>query len=135
VRYAAQPGLYNPHADDPVLTGVRCASCGHTAFPPHALGCESCGAPEDSLLLVPLSARGVVYSYAHVQHQPNNGARYTVLEIALADGPLIRAIAADGNAASIGRPVRAIWRVTSVDDEGIETVEPVFTGNSAEESA
>jgi uncharacterized OB-fold protein len=134
VRNAAQPGLYDAQADDPVLTGVRCASCGHTAFPPHALGCQSCGATEDSLALVPLSARGFVHSYAQVQHQPTGGARYTVLEIALADGPLIRAIAADDIAPPIGSPVRAIWRITSVDDEGIETVEPVFTGSSAEKS-
>jgi uncharacterized OB-fold protein len=134
VRNAAQPGLYDPQADDPVLTGVRCTSCGHTAFPANALGCESCGATDDSLPLVPLSARGVVHSYAQVQHQPTGAARYTVLEIVLADGPLIRAIAADDQSPSIGRPVRAIWRITSVDDEGIETVEPVFTGSLAEQS-
>jgi uncharacterized OB-fold protein len=135
VRNAAQPGLYDPQVDDPVLTGVRCASCGHTAFPPYALGCESCGATENSLALVPLSTRGVVHSYAHVQHQPIHGARYTVLEISLADGPLIRAIAANEDSPSIGQPVRAIWRITSVDDDGIETVEPVFTGDSPEEPA
>jgi uncharacterized OB-fold protein len=134
VRTAAQSGLYDLQADRPVLTGVRCASCGHIAFPPHALGCESCGATEDSLTLVPLSARGVVHSYAQVQHQATDGARYTVLEIVLADGPLIRAIAADDESPSIGQPVRAIWRIASVDDEGIETVEPVFTASLAEQS-
>jgi hypothetical protein len=134
MRTAAQPTLYSAAGDTPVLSGVRCLSCGYVAFPPYTLGCERCGAAGDQLESVPLPAEGTTFSFATVHRQPRgDGAPYTILEILLDSGPLIRGLSASDNVA-IGQRVRAAWRRREVDEAGNDIVEPVFViaGGDAE---
>lgn len=125
MRVAAQPGLYDPSADVPTLAGSRCSSCGGTFFPPIAIGCEICGATEDSLSAIELAATGVVHSFATVHlHAGEMAAPFTIGEIQLAAGPLIRATL-EGSA-TIGARVAAVWSITKVDGNGDDVVEPTF---------
>jgi hypothetical protein len=97
-------------------------------FPPLAIGCEACGAPEQQLRPIPVAAHGTIHSLAEVHlHQGKSPVPFTITEIQLDDGPLIRALLArDEHQARIGDTVSAVWAVTEGQD-GDELVEPVFT--------
>lgn len=128
MRVPAHPGLYGVERDVPTLNGTRCSACGRVYFPPLAIGCEVCGATEEHLEPTTLVARGVLHSLApvhlHFGHPPTP---FTVVEVQLGDGPLIRATAApDAGDLEIGDDVAAVWVVTKVDGQGDETVEPMF---------
>jgi uncharacterized protein len=79
--------------DHPALIGGRCR-CGHLFFPMQRLGCEKCGAPGAELAETMLSGSGRLraHSQVHLHARPYPKAPFTVLEIALDDGPLIRAL-------------------------------------------
>jgi uncharacterized OB-fold protein len=128
MRTAAHPGLYAPAAQIPLLAGSRCDACGRTAFPPITIGCDVCGAEETSLQAVELEAVGRLYSFATVHlHRGELETPFTIGEIQLEAGPLIRApMAPDQPDLIIGQQVHAVWHVTSVGDDGVEVVEPVF---------
>ncbi|MCD0453049.1 zinc ribbon domain-containing protein [Actinocorallia sp. API 0066] len=127
MRIAAHPGLYDPAAPTPVLSGTRCARCRHVYFPPLGIGCEVCGADEEHLTPVPIDAVGAVHSRARVhRHLGAPLAPFTIAEIRLDAGPLIRGTLA-GDGPRIGDRVHAVWAVTDTRDDGAETVEPVFT--------
>lgn len=128
MRTAVHPGLYDVAADHPTLSGTRCAECGRVYFPPLAIGCEACGAPEQQLRPIPVAAHGTIHSLAEVHlHQGKSPVPFTITEIQLDDGPLIRALLArDEHQARIGDTVSAVWAVTEGQD-GDELVEPVFT--------
>lgn len=109
-RPLAQPGLYAMKADGrPVLLGQVCAACGHVSFPRQDFGCEKCGAYGRALREKELEARGILRSYAEVHAHFGKGieAPFTIGEIALADGPLVRATMAlrEGETPVIGQPV------------------------------
>lgn len=130
MRIAAHPGLYQPDVDPPRLRGSRCAACGRAFVPPLALGCEVCGAPEASLEPIELAAGGTLYSVAtvHLHAGKDIDAPFTMAEIVLDDGPLIRATMADlTEPDAIGARVTARFIVTRVDDAGDEIVEPRFS--------
>jgi uncharacterized protein len=129
VRTAAHPRLYDPLMHDPVLNGVECAQCGHVYFPPVGVGCEICGAPADQLQPKALTAAGVVHAVAEVHLSPaKTPTPFTVAEIVLDNGPLIRAMVhpdvTDG--LKIGDRVSARWSVIGHEDEGGDVVEPAF---------
>jgi uncharacterized OB-fold protein len=128
MRIAAHPSLYDPTDQTPSLAGSRCAACGRIAFPPITIGCDVCGAEESSLKMVDLEAFGQLYSFATVHHQRDDlETPFTIGEIQLKNGPLIRATIASGQPdLKIGQRMRAVWHVTDVDDRGQEVVEPVF---------
>lgn len=130
MRVPAHPGLYDVDADVPSLTGTRCSACGRVYFPPLPIGCEACGAAENRLGQVALEARGVIYSLATVHfHQGAPEAPFTIAEIQLDGGPLIRGtLSADAGELEIGQAVSAVWAVTKTDDSGAEIVEPAFAG-------
>jgi uncharacterized OB-fold protein len=130
MRIAAHPGLYRPDSMTPLLSGSSCARCGQVSFPPMPIGCEACGATEDQLERAILEPSGVVHSIATVHlHHGEPPAPFAIAEIQLDGGPLIRATLSDeGQDLAIGDQVTAVWAVTSVNDEGDETVEPRFTG-------
>ncbi|MFI6025929.1 Zn-ribbon domain-containing OB-fold protein [Amycolatopsis magusensis] len=115
MRAAAHPGLYDPEAEHPTLTGTRCARCERVYFPPLAIGCEACGALEEQLRPCPVAARGRIHAFARVHRE----TPFTIAEIQLDDGPLIRALL-DVPDPRIGDLVHAVW---SADDG---EVEPVF---------
>jgi len=126
MRSPAHPGLYDPNANTPMLAGTRCGACGATFFPPLKIGCAVCGSPD--LQDTALAARGVLHSSAIVYRYRGDDieAPFTVGEIVLDEGPVIRATMASNDAAAIGDPVEARWFVTKVSDAGDETVEPRF---------
>jgi uncharacterized OB-fold protein len=130
MRVPAHPGLYEVEAEVPSLIGTRCSACGRVYFPPLPVGCEVCGASEDRLDTAALEARGVIYSLARVYvHQGAPEAPFTIAEIQLDGGPLIRGtLSADAGELEIGQPVSAVWAVTRTDASGDEIVEPAFVG-------
>lgn len=126
MRKPAHPGLYDVAAAAPALSGTRCDACGATFFPPLAIGCEVCGSAD--LRDVTLAGRGRLHSSATV-HRHRGGdieAPFTIGEILLEDGPLIRATMVSNDAVQIGDAVEAQWAVTKIDDDGNETIEPRF---------
>lgn len=85
------------HPDRPALQGGRC-TCGTVFFPMQTYGCEVCGAHGDALKEQALSGVGTLVSSATVyidMGQPRlavPAVPFIVGEIALEDGPVIRAI-------------------------------------------
>lgn len=75
-----------------VLRGMRCAACGHVAFPEQAYGCERCGATGAALEPLALPARGVLTSHAVVHLHPAGGITppFVIGEVRLASGPSVR---------------------------------------------
>jgi uncharacterized OB-fold protein len=102
-------------------------------FPPLEIGCESCGAPAEHLLPVPVAAGGTVHSLAQVHlHRGQPPAPFTIAEIQLDDGPLIRAaLGPDSDGVAIGDRVSATWVVTATQDDAAEVVEPAFVPTTA----
>lgn len=129
MRVAAHPRLYDPLHDVPVLNGTRCARCGRAYFPPIGVGCEICGAPAEDLLPTKVAGTGTIHAVAQVHlHHGAAETPFTVAEIALDAGPLIRAMVhPESPPLSIGIPVTARWITVGVDDAGAAIVEPAFT--------
>lgn len=77
----------------PALRGIRCR-CGHRAFPPQHLGCEVCGAHGEALADVLLDGRGRLLTSATVHRHaaPHPPAPFTIVEVALDDGPVVRGL-------------------------------------------
>jgi uncharacterized protein len=93
----------------PALLGGVCRACGHVFFPLQAYGCEKCGSTE----LAPraLSGAGRLLASARVHLHAGKGreAPFTVVSVALDDGPVVRTLLAEG-----GPPPRAGARVAAV---------------------
>ena len=124
------PGLYDPALEHPELHGTACAKCGSVFFPPITLGCEKCGALPDQLQAVSIAATGSLHSIAtvHMHAGKDIEAPFTIAEIQLDNGPLIRAVmSGPATAADIGSRVRAEWASTGAAGEPEEKVEPRFT--------
>lgn len=79
--------------DRPALIGGRC-TCGHIFFPMQTYGCEKCGRHGEHLQTIPLSGRGRLHTFAqvHLHARPEPRTPFTVVSIALDDGPIIRAL-------------------------------------------
>lgn len=126
-QVAAHPGLYEPEQAPPSLNGSRCLACGATFFPPLGIGCERCGSQD--LSPVTLAAAGTVHATATVHRHAGKDieAPFTVAEIVLDDGPLIRGLLTEIiDADVIGRRVAGEWVTTGRDDDGNAVVEPRF---------
>lgn len=129
MRVAAKPGLYRAETDPPILNGTRCTACATVFFPPLGIGCEVCGAPADNLTEAGIEATGVLDSVAtvHVYAGDDMQVPFTVGEIRLADGPLIRGLFdSEIDLQEIGASVHARWKIVGVDENGNELVEPRF---------
>lgn len=104
----------------PVLRCTHCSRCGRTMFPAQAYGCTSCGAFRDALEISELPAEGTLLAFAVVHRHDRHPVPFTLGEIEIgADGPIVRALLADGHEPAIGDRVRA--RV--VEDEGQQRLE------------
>lgn len=126
---AAQPGLYDPGDAQPRLAATTCGACGTVSFPAMTVGCEVCGAPEEQLTGTPIAAAGTLHSVAtvHLHRGKDIEASFTMAEVKLDDGPLIRATLLElVEVDAIGRRVEAQWVQTHTDDEGVTIVEPRF---------
>lgn len=127
MRTAIHPRLYDPAPDDPVLNGGQCAHCGRVYFPPIGLGCENCGAPAESLTSVALATDGVVFAIAEVNVNAQGTSPFSVVEVVLDAGPLIRAAVHPASPPlQIDDRVRARWHAVKRSDAGADLVEPAF---------
>ena len=120
-------GLYDPSEDIPSLIGSRCAQCDTNHFPPLMVGCDHCGHTE--LALVPLKALGTVHAAATVYlHQGEDiETPFTLAEVALDDGPLIRALLTEViDHDVIGVRATGEWVCVKETGEGHRLVEPRF---------
>jgi len=105
--YAEQGAGDLPQA--PALRGVRCR-CGHVAFPPQHQGCEVCGAHGEALEDVLLRGAGRLLASATVhrhgaEHPP---VPFTVAELALDDGPVVRGLLASSAPAGLAPGARLV---------------------------
>ena len=77
----------------PVLKGMVCRSCQRISIPVQTYGCEGCGEVGKGLQLKDLEPVGELLSYALVSkhHDKSITAPFTMAEIRLKDGPVIRA--------------------------------------------
>jgi uncharacterized OB-fold protein len=125
----AHPGLYDPEDTVPLLHGTRCTACASVFFPPLGIGCEACGADAGALVPTTLDARGVLHAVAtvHARARTPGAVPYTVAEVLLDAGPLVRALMdEDAGVDAIGKRVEARWAVARTDADGNDVVEPRF---------
>jgi uncharacterized protein len=83
-----------------VLQGGRC-SCGYAFFPMQSYGCERCGRRADDLKPTLLSTRGTLLArtVVHLPANTNRTAPFTIVKVALDDGPVVRALLAENEPA------------------------------------
>lgn len=122
-----KPGAYGEEGtpgcpDRPALKGGQCA-CGTVYFPVQIYGCEVCGAHGDALQPRALSGSGTLVASAtvYINMGPKTPAvpevPYVVGEIALDDGPVIRAILTDAAEAGLRPGQRMITRFVEVGND------------------
>ncbi|HMN71932.1 MAG TPA: hypothetical protein PKA55_08690 [Rhodoblastus sp.] len=107
---------------DPVLRGGRCR-CGYVFFPMQTYGCERCGGHGDALTPQALSTNGVLLASAvvHIHADKSRPTPFTIVKIALDDGPVVRTLLADDSGEiAIGRRMKA--KLTPVQQGDGETV-------------
>ena len=128
-RTSLHPSLYEPSSETPLLNGTTCSACGLVVFPPVSLGCTKCGAAPEQLKATPLAAAGTLHSVAtiHIHTGKDIEAPFTVAEVKLDSGPLIRALMIKpASAGDIGKRVAGQWFVESTSEDGAQNVEPRF---------
>lgn len=136
MKSAAHAGLYDPSDVVPQLNASRCERCQAVSFPALHIGCEVCGAPADQLIAITIAATGVLHSVAtvHLHTGKDIEAPFTMAEIKLDDGPLIRATLLEpAEVEAIGQRVSAVWFDVGPDDDSNDLVEPRFTRNPTSE--
>jgi uncharacterized protein len=123
--YAADPAL------EPALIGRRCRACGYVFFPPQSYGCEVCGALASEFDTIALKGRGTLKSFAtvHVHHGKGIEAPFTVGVIALAEGPVVRAVLIErtDTGLKIGDTMHSVLVSAGADDNANQIVELRFT--------
>jgi uncharacterized OB-fold protein len=130
-RVAAQDGLFDVACDPPVLLGTRCRGCDGTFFPPLGVGCEICGAPQESLRPAPLRTAGRLQAFATVYRHPGRDIEtpFTVAEIELDDGPIVRALmdTPTDDDLTVNDRVTGTWIGCGATEQGEEIVDLRFT--------
>jgi uncharacterized OB-fold protein len=90
-------GAFEIREGVPTLLGVRCGRCDVVTLPAQLYGCTTCGAPEACLTDAPLGVRGEVVATVDVPASADGTIpRYTVAEVRLDDGPVVRCLAVPG---------------------------------------
>lgn len=92
------------------VQATHCRRCTSTVWPPQLFGCERCGAHGDDLEVVEVPAHGTVHSFATVRSHPTVPVPFTVLEVLLDKGLLIRAVCDTNQVPAIGIEVHAVGR-------------------------
>jgi hypothetical protein len=117
-----KPALYRDAGTDavpdrPALMGGECA-CGYVFFPLQAYGCERCGSRD--LRPRALSGAGRLLASARVHRHAGKGreAPFTVVAVALDDGPAVRTLTGEGEATLVVGQRMAARLVPVVDAEG-----------------
>ena len=111
-----------------VLVGI-CA-CGHTYFPPHLYGCESCGGGPELLKITELPAKGklLAYAAAHQHIRPDGEKPLFIGEITLENGPDITAGLDVKNENEIENCEKVVGRLIEIgkNENGEEIVDLFF---------
>lgn len=122
-----KPRLYSEGTSDGAdstarLKGGRCR-CGYVFFPMQTYGCERCGSHGDALTPCELSATGKLLAEAtvHLHADKNRPPPFTIVKVALDDGPVIRTLLADDSAA-VASGQRVTGKLVPVQSESGETV-------------
>jgi uncharacterized OB-fold protein len=110
----------------PALRGRRCTACGYVFFPPHDFGCDACGALPDRVEPMAIEGAGVLRSVV-VVHRHGGGSievPFTVGEIALDAGPMVRAVLMGPGPFAIGDRVSSalfgvVAKTAPSDDRGL----------------
>lgn len=113
-------------AGAPLLRGLHCSGCGADLFPPQEYGCIRCGAHGDRLRERDLPAVGTVLSFAEVHVHQSHPVPFTLAEIELDAGPIVRAALAPGSRPRIGQRARGLI----VADEGDARLEFALAGEA-----
>jgi len=81
---------------DLVLRGGHCR-CGYVFFPMQTYGCERCGGHGDALTPQGISTHGTLLASAvvHLHADKSRPAPFTIVKVALDDGPVVRTLLAD----------------------------------------
>jgi len=115
-----RPALYREAGteaapDRPALLGAECA-CGHVFFPLQAYGCERCGSREIRPRALSGSGRLLAAARVHRHAGRARQAPFTVVAVALDDGPVVRTLAAEEEKAPLAVGQRMMTRLVSVFD-------------------
>ncbi len=118
-----RPGLYTEQGtdalpDSPALRAVKSRG-GHISFPPQRDGCEVSGDHGDDLQDVLLTGRGRLHAIAtvHIHPRPQPATPFTVVEVALDDGPLVRGLLSASQALPLAPGAVLVTRLEEVPDE------------------
>lgn len=109
-------------SSDPVLQGGRCR-CGYVFFPMQTHGCERCGNNGDALTPQLLSTCGTLLASAavHLHADKNRPTPFTIVKVALDDGPVVRTLLAD-DSGDVAPGQRMQTKLVSLQRDDGETV-------------
>lgn len=119
------------HADEGHLVGSRCTTCGEVTFPKQRW-CANCGGEARDL---PLSTRGILYSFTNVNNPPPEGYRGPIpygVGVVEVDGVRIMCNITehDPDKLRIGMEMELVIDSLFVDDDGNRVIgfmfKPVF---------
>lgn len=94
------------------LRGVHCTKCGAFAFPAQAFGCIRCGAFGDQLQPQTVPTNGTLVTFAIVRTHASHPVPFTLADVQLDAGPVVRGQLAASAPLQLGARVVA----TVVDD-------------------
>jgi uncharacterized protein len=115
-------------SDDVILHGGGC-ECGFVFFPMQTYGCEVCGRHGASLQPRSLKGRGVLIASAlvRIHADKTRPTPFTIVEVALDDGPTVRTLLAEGTAEPApGAPMRAVLVPVGPSETGEDLVDLRF---------
>ncbi|MCZ2110369.1 MAG: OB-fold domain-containing protein, partial [Dehalococcoidia bacterium] len=92
---------------EPALRGVQCARCGALSFPAQDYGCIRCGAHGAALQHREIRTNGTLLTFAVVRTHPSHAVPFTLGDVQLDAGPVVRAQIADRMPLTVGLRVQA----------------------------
>lgn len=98
--------LWSQLGDSVVLNGLRCSGCETFLFPPQSFGCPACGAHGAALTPATIPPLGRLHSFAVVNLHATYPTPYTIGEVELDTGPVIRALVDDSVPCEVNDRVR-----------------------------
>jgi uncharacterized OB-fold protein len=104
-----------------LLWGRHCAACGTDSFPPQDYGCVVCGAHGDTFAARSLRTEGTLLCFTQVQVHETEPVPFSLGDVELDCGPVVRGRLAADVAPEIGARVRGVI-VTQNDAERFEFV-------------
>lgn len=94
--------------DAALLWGRHCAACGTDSFPPQDYGCVVCGAHGDTFEARSLPSEGTLLTFTAVQVHETEPVPFSLGDVELDCGPIVRGKLAANVAPRIGARVRGV---------------------------